>query len=410
VGIVSGFVEAFRVAVSGLLANKFRSFLTVVGIFIGVFAVVLVSGVGAGAREVIGTQVSSLGSNTIEVYPAEVRAADSGTRTGRLTRGDEAALRDPTVTPGVGQVAPVHQTSQVFVVAGRPPVTLTMTGTNADYAPMYGRSASSGRLVSIADVRERDKVVVLGPKAARKIFGPSVKPVGQSVRIGRGTFEVIGVLTPRGSTFGIDLDSLVIAPYTAVEDVLIGRVESYSSIVAQPAVLSRDGSDAALGSIVATLLERHRVTTPEQLDFNTFDSASFAATSESITTVLQSVLLGVAAISLLVGGIGVMNIMMVTITERTREIGVRKAIGGRQHQILGQFLIEAVVLSSVGGVLGIAAGFACSFVNVSGYRLIVQPTAVAIAFAVSVGTGVFFGYYPARKAARLRPIDALRYE
>jgi putative ABC transport system permease protein len=275
---------------------------------------------------------------------------------------------------------------------------------------VYGRVAKSGRLLSATDVRERNKVVVLGPTAARKVFGRNVNPVGQRIRVGRATFTVNGVLAPRGSSFGIDLDSLVIAPFTAVEDVLIGRVDSYSSMVVQPSELTQAGSAAALDAVNLTLLSTHRVTSVETLDFNTFDSAAFAATSQTIAAVLQYVLLGVAAISLLVGGIGVMNIMMVTITERTREIGIRKAIGGRQGQILGQFLIEAIVLSSVGGIMGIAAGLACSLISIEGFGLIVQPTAVAIAFAVSVATGVFFGFYPARKAARLRPIDALRYE
>jgi putative ABC transport system permease protein len=408
---MSGFVEAVRVALSGLLANKFRSFLTIVGIFIGVFAVVLVSGVGAGARQAISKQVSSLGSNTIEIFPAEVKAAgDLGTRTGRLTRGDEAALRDPARTPGIGRVAPVHLTQQPMSSGSRAAVTLSVTGTNEDFHVVYGRVAKQGQLLSAADVRERNKVVVLGPSAARKIFGRNVNPVGQRVRIGRATFTVNGVLAPRGSSFGIDLDALVLAPYTAVEDVLIGRVDSYSSMVVQPSELTRDGSRAALNAVNATLFERHGVTSVDKLDFNTFDSASFAATSESITAVLQYVLLGVAAISLLVGGIGVMNIMMVTITERTREIGIRKAIGGRQSQILTQFLIEAIVLSSVGGLMGIGAGLACSLIKVQGFGLIIQPTAIAIAFGVSVATGVFFGFYPARRAARLRPIDALRYE
>ena len=408
---MSGLLGAVRVALSGLMANKFRSTLTILGIFIGVFAVVLVSGIGAGAREAIGEQVSSLGSNTIEIYPAEVQATgDLGARVGLLTRDDVTALREPLRTPSISLVAPVHTTQQLMSSGSRRAVTLTLTGTTEDYQVMYGRAAKHGRMLSATEIREREKVVVLGQTAARKIFGPNVNPVGERVRIGRATFTVNGVLEPRGSSFGFDQDALILAPHTAVEDVLIGRVASYSSMVVQPRELTLEGSARALESVNATLFETHRLKSIETVDFQTFDSASFAETSDSITKVLQSVLLGVAAISLLVGGIGVMNIMMVTITERTREIGIRKAIGARQGQILSQFLIEAIVLSGLGGLLGIGAGLACSLIKIQGFSLIIQPTAVAVAFGVSVATGVFFGFYPARKAARLRPIDALRYE
>jgi putative ABC transport system permease protein len=406
--------ENVAIAVRGIAANRLRSALTMLGILIGVGSVILLVAVGTGSSAAVKKQLDSLGTNTLTVFKSGGFGGFGGrSRTGTqsrqitLTAADVTALQDPVNAPDIAEVAPTVNASPTGTYQGSTYAPGRFIGTTANYAAITNNSVVEGGFFTAADVDQHHKVVVLGATVVTNLFGTGVNPVGDSVQFGNGTFRVIGVLKSKGTNGVQDQDDIAIAPVTAVQDVLTGTTGGYNGITLQAASSNRAG--AAQSEVESILNARHPSTTGTS-SFQVLNQASLIATSNSTNHVLTVLLGAVAAISLLVGGIGVMNIMLVTVTERTREIGIRKAIGARRTDILGQFLVEAVLLSLIGGIAGVVAGVVGSRFRIVGIQPVVQLYSVGLAFGVALLVGLFFGIYPANRAASLRPIEALRYE
>ncbi|TME02234.1 MAG: FtsX-like permease family protein [Chloroflexi bacterium] len=411
--------EALRMAANGLLGNRTRSALTMLGILIGVSAVILLVAVGNGASVQINNQVQSLGANVIYVYPSNARGSggvSQGFGTGQsLTQADVDALNSKQQDPDVLAAIPIAQ-SGGQITYGNQNYFAPTTGTTPDFPHVRNYQLAEGSFFSADDVTARHRVVVLGQTVVDNLFG-TTDPIGQTIKISRQSFRVIGVFAQKGGTGLGSQDNVVVAPITAVWAYLTGaRGKVISQIVASAS--SAGTVTQAETEITTILLERHQISDPTQADFQLQSQQDILNQATSISTALTLVLGAIAGISLVVGGIGIMNIMLVTVTERTREIGIRKAIGARRRDILMQFLIEAMVLSGLGGALGIAVGALLaleapkiSALATSGFPTpVVSPTSVVLAFCVSVAIGLFFGIYPANRAARLHPIEALRYE
>jgi len=406
-------------AANGLLGNRTRSALTMLGILIGVSAVILLVAVGNGASVQINNQVQSLGANVIYVYPSNARGSggvSQGFGTGQsLTQADVDALNSKQQDPDVLAAIPIAQ-SGGQITYGNQNYFAPTTGTTPDFPHVRNYQLAEGSFFSADDVTARHRVVVLGQTVVDNLFG-TTDPIGQTIKISRQSFRVIGVFAQKGGTGLGSQDNVVVAPITAVWAYLTGaRGKVISQIVASAS--SAGTVTQAETEITTILLERHQISDPTQADFQLQSQQDILNQATSISTALTLVLGAIAGISLVVGGIGIMNIMLVTVTERTREIGIRKAIGARRRDILMQFLIEAMVLSGLGGALGIAVGALLaleapkiSALATSGFPTpVVSPTSVVLAFCVSVAIGLFFGIYPANRAARLHPIEALRYE
>jgi putative ABC transport system permease protein len=411
--------EALRMAVNGLLANRLRSSLTMLGILIGVTAVILLVAVGNGASVQINNQIQSLGANVIYVYPANAKGSggiSQGFGTGQsLTQADVDALNTRQQDPDVVAAIPIAQ-SGGQITYGNQNYFAPTTGTTTAFPQVRDYQIAEGSFFTDNDVTARHRVVVLGSTVVANLFGSS-DPIGQTIKINRQSFRVIGVFASKGGSGLGSQDNVVVAPITAVWAYLTGaRGKVISQIVAS--AVSASTVTQAETEITTVLLERHQISDPAQADFQLQSQQDILNQANSIATALTLVLGAIAGISLVVGGIGIMNIMLVTVTERTREIGIRKAIGARRGDILVQFLIEAMVLSGLGGALGIAVGALLAFeaphvpaISSSGFPTpVVSPPSVALAFIVSVAIGLFFGIYPANRAARLHPIEALRYE
>ncbi|HKC19984.1 MAG TPA: ABC transporter permease [Candidatus Dormibacteraeota bacterium] len=411
--------EALRMAVNGLLANRLRSALTMLGILIGVLAVILLVAVGNGASVQINNQIQSLGANVIYVYPSNARGTggvSQGFGTGAsLTQADVDALNSRQQDPDVVAAIPIAQ-SGGQITYGNQNYFAPTTGTTPDFPAVRDYQIAEGSFFTTDDVTANHRVVVIGQTVVTNLFG-STDPIGQTIKINRQSFRVIGVFASKGSSGLGSQDNVVVAPITAVWAYLTGaRGKVISQIVASAS--SPGAVSTAETEITTVLLERHGISDATQADFQLQSQQDILNQATSIATALTLVLGAIAGISLVVGGIGIMNIMLVTVTERTREIGIRKAIGARRSDILVQFLIEAMVLSGLGGALGIALGALLARVapNVpaiasSGFPTpVVSAPSVLLAFFVSVAIGLFFGIYPANRAARLHPIEALRYE
>jgi putative ABC transport system permease protein len=399
--------ENIRIAFGGLFANKLRTLLSVLGILIGVMSVTLLLAVGAGASKFISGQVGQLGTNTLFVFPkgSGTEVVSATARRPVLTRRDLAVLNDPVRSPSLLRAVP-ELTSSAIVSTKRASQTLPITGTTAGWVSINNRTITEGLNFTVSDVQSRRRVAVIGPKLARKMF-PGESAVGKPLRIGTTTFEVIGIFAKRGGGIIGDQDNVIVVPETAVQDAITGAFETYTVITAQ----MRPGyTNGAQAEVTANLMREHGIKDKKKADFDFFDNAQLTATSSTISTALSALLGLIAGISLLVGGIGVMNIMLVTVTERTREIGIRKALGAKRWHLLTQFLVESVVLTGVGGVAGAGVGAALSQIKAAGFAPILQPWMLALAIGVSAFIGVTFGVYPANKAAKLRPIDALRFE
>jgi putative ABC transport system permease protein len=412
-------VEALRMAAGGLLANRLRSGLTMLGILIGVTAVILLVAVGNGASVQINNQVQSLGANVIYVFPSNARGSSGvsqGFGTGQsLTQEDVDAINSRQEDPDVVAAIPISQ-SGGQITYGNQNYFAPTTGTTSVFPQVRDYQIAEGSFFTDDDVTSRHRVVVLGQTVVDNLFG-STDPIGQTIKISRQSFRVIGVFAPKGGTGFGSQDNVVVAPITTVWAYLTGnRGKVISQIVASAS--SASTVTRAETEITTILMERHQISDPSQADFQLQSQQDILTQATSIATVLTLVLGAIAGISLVVGGIGIMNIMLVTVTERTREIGIRKAIGARRRDILAQFLIEAMVLSGLGGALGIAVGalLALEAPNVPAIAASSFPTPVVsipsvfLAFCVSVAIGLFFGIYPANRAARLHPIEALRYE
>ncbi|MFF1607189.1 ABC transporter permease [Amycolatopsis sp. NPDC058278] len=397
-------LEILRFAVRGLTANKLRSALTTLGITIGVAAVILLVAVGNGASAAIAASIQGLGTNVVNVSPA--RGGGQGASARPLTVQDAHALVDPVGAPDVKAASPVVNTTATATYGQTSYDISSVAGTEPAYFTTTNRELAQGQLFTAEDVTAARKVVVLGPTTAESIFG-TADPVGKNVLLNSIQFTVIGVLQTKGSTGLQNADDVAIAPISAVQNSLAGY-GSLSQIAVQ--ATSADSVSLAQSEITAILNARHGIRLGGTPDYQIQNSEQLLATRTSATETFTVLLAAVAAISLLVGGIGVTNIMLVTVTERIREIGIRKAIGAPRSAILGQFLAEATMLSLFGGLLGVAIGVIGSRFTISGIKPVVVPSSILLAFAVSALIGLFFGSFPANRAAKLRPIDALRHE
>ncbi|MGB2940587.1 MAG: ABC transporter permease [Candidatus Dormiibacterota bacterium] len=407
-------LEALRLAVGGLLGNRLRSGLTMLGILIGVGAVVLLVAVGNGASASVQSQIQGLGSNLLIVSPQSSRNAQGVSQgfgsANTLTYDDMTALNDQKTSPDIVAAVPSTQRNAQMTYTNQNWST-EVTGSTAKYPLVRDYKMASGSFFTDADVSDNSRVVVLGQTVVDNLFAGQ-EPVGQTVKINRQNFRVVGVFASKGAGGLANQDDTAVVPITSAWNYLSGGRNQIQNIYVQ-ASSSNSTSDAS-SEVTQVLLSRHHISDPANADFRVLSQADILATATQITGILTILLGAIAAISLVVGGIGIMNIMLVTVTERTREIGIRKAIGANHRDVLLQFLIESMFLSGTGGVLGIGAGILLSMLLphvVSQLPTpVVSPSSVALAFGVSVGIGIFFGIYPANRAARLSPIQALRYE
>jgi putative ABC transport system permease protein len=405
---------AVRLALGALRVNKLRTALTMLGIIIGVAAVIAMVSVGAGAQERIADQIRSMGSNLIVVFPGA--QTSGGIRWGlgsqqTLTEEDARAiaLEVNAVEVAAPSVRGVAQT-----IFGNLNWSTVIQGVTPDYLDAREWSVASGRMFEPQDVDAAAKVAVLGETVSQSLFGDT-DPIGQTIRIKKVPFTVVGVLDPKGqSAWGQDQDDLILIPLSTAKKKVLGTSRSNARAVGSISVRVREAGlmGEAEDQIRTLLRQRHRLQVGQDDDFQVRVLAEMFAAQEESARVMTTLLAAIASVSLLVGGIGIMNIMLVSVTERTREIGLRMAVGARRRDILAQFLVEAVTLSAVGGAIGVAIGVLTSAIIASfaEWTTDVSVHAIVMAFAFAGVVGVFFGFYPAQKAARLDPIEALRYE
>ena len=407
-------VESIRIALRGVISSPMRSALTVLGLMIGVGAVILLVAVGNGSSVAVQRQLEALGTNTLTVTAAGPVAAGAGgqaqsgtvSRFSQLTLTDVRALENRAAAPDIAAVAPVASTQATVTYQGASASVQEFTGSTPAYLRIQNYTVAVGHRFTAYAVAAHQRVVLLGSTVAAQLFG-AAQPVGKQVRVNGVSYDVVGVLASKGSNGAQNQDDVAIAPITAVRDTLTGY-GPLTAILVQAA--SRAQVGAAQAEVSQVLTAAHHLPAGSQPDFQVLNAASLVAASEATNRVFTILLGAVAAISLLVGGIGVMNIMLVTVTERTREIGIRKAIGAQRADILGQFLVEAVLLAALGGAIGVGAGIGGSRFRVVGVQPVVEPLSVLLAFGVAVAVGLFFGIYPANRAASLPPIQALRHE
>ena len=407
-------LETVRTGWDAVVSHRLRSMLTMLGILIGIAAVVLTVGLGLGSQQEVGARISSLGSNLLIVTPGSTTST-AGVRGGAgsastLTIGDAEALAFPVAAPDITGVAAVKNSS-LSLTAGSTNWTTTVVGTSPSWLDVRARTLAAGRFLTDADNADQAAVTVLGPTTATQLFG-TADVVGRSVTINGIDFTVVGVLESAGSDASSNLDDQALVPLATSANRLVGGTNrnAVSTIYLQAA--STDALSAAYQEGQALLLNLHHIGTAASADFSIANQQSLLATATSVSRTLTVLLTGIAALSLLVGGIGVMNIMLVSVTERTREIGLRKALGAPPGAIRRQFLVEAVVLGIGGGILGAVLGIVGATVlpGVIGSPVVISPGAVAGALVIAIGIGIAFGVYPATRAARLAPIDALRSE
>jgi len=403
-----------RMALGALRAHALRTALTMLGIIIGVGAVIAMISVGAGAQQRIAEQIRSLGSNSIVVLSGA--STSGGIRWGlgsQVTLTEEDARAIALEVPAVEVAAPsVRGAAQT--VFGNTNWSTVIQGVTPDYLIAREWPVASGKMFAPEDVDAAAKVAVLGETVSKNLFGET-DPVGQTIRVKKVPFTVVGLLEPKGqSSWGQDQDDLILIPISTAKKKVLGASQSNPRAVGSISVRVKEADlmEEADGQIRDLLRQRHRLQPGQEDDFNVRVLSEMFAAHEESARVMTMLLAAIASVSLVVGGIGIMNIMLVSVTERTREIGLRMAVGARGRDILGQFLIEAVTLSLIGGVIGIALGLggAEALSYFAEWRTLVAPEAIMLAFGFSAAVGVFFGFYPARKAARLDPIEALRYE
>jgi len=398
-----------KVATQSILKNKMRTFLTMLGIVIGVAAVIVMVAVGYGAQASIEKQIGALGTNMIMIMPGASAAGgvNQGAATfNRLTPADyEKLQRESLMLSGISPV--VFTTAQAISAQGN--WRTRINGVSTDYQTIRDWPVDQGSFFTEADLRSNRKVAVLGTTVAKNLF-PNGDAVGQQMQIRDVPFTVLGVLRSKGQNAGgQDSDDIIIIPFTTAQGRLSGR-QRVGQIIASAS--SPNDVPAAQEEIRGILRESHRLGDGEDDDFTIRNQDEIAAAASSTTKVMTLLLAAIASISLLVGGIGIMNIMLVSVTERTREIGIRMAIGARGSDVLTQFLVESVAISMLGGLIGVIIGFGGAWLvgHLTGWSTVTPPEAVFIAVAFSAAVGVFFGFYPARQAASLNPIQALRYE
>ncbi len=402
--------DNFKIAIRGATSNKLRSLLTMLGVLIGVASVIILVAVGTGSSQAVQNSINRLGTNTLTVLNTGRFGGRSTTgtqtRAGTITIADVQKILDPNQAPDVASVSPVVSTSVTATYNGATDSSTTVTGSSPTYLAASDYTVESGSGITSTDVTSRARVAVIGQTVVSDLFA-NENPLGQTIQLGSSSFKVVGVLASKGSTGITDSDNVVIAPYTAVQDELTGESSSFTELLVQG---KSSATLNAAESEVETILATANNTTVADLPFSIINQASLLSTASSTSSTFTVLLAAVAAISLLVGGIGVMNIMLVTVTERTREIGIRKAIGAKKSVILAQFLYESVFLSLLGGLGGVLVGVIGSQFKIAGVIPVIAPFSIFLALGVAVAVGVFFGFYPANRAASLRPIEALRYE
>jgi putative ABC transport system permease protein len=410
--IGAGGVQTLRVAWGGIAANKLRSSLTILGMTIGVASVIVLIAVGNGSSRAVQSRIQQLGTNVLIVMPNGGgfrlgRRAGAATTSISLTKQDAEALQSQSLAPDVKSASPVVNATAVKLVYGSSSYEpSSFVGTTPSYLEAHAYKVREGSDFTSADVVAHRRVAVIGATVAQELFGGQ-SPVGQSMKVNGSNFEVVGVLASKGTSGVTNEDDVVMAPITTVQSALTG-VGAIDSITVQ--ARSQSALNAAEGEIDSVIEERHKIANTAEPGFQVLNQGALLETSSSTSSVFTTLLGEVAAISLLVGGIGVMNIMLVSVTERTREIGIRKAVGARRGDILVQFLSEAVLVSLIGGALGVLVGVLGSQFQIAGVHPQIAIYSIFLAFGAAALSGLFFGTYPAARAAALRPIEALRFE
>jgi putative ABC transport system permease protein len=402
-------IPVLKIALRALARNKARSALTMLGIIIGVASVIAMVSLGQGAQKQVEDQIAGMGTNLLIVSAGSQTSGGlrggAGTRTTLTPEDVDAIVRE---SPAV-RVASPSITASVTLVFGNQNWSTRAEGVGRSYPEVRARPVSTGTFFTDTEIRSAARVAIVGRTVAQQLFGGS-DPVGQTIRVRNLPFRVTGVLEAKGqSQWGQDQDDTILLPYTTVMKKLLATTYIPTAYIS---AVSADATSAAEQQIREVLLTRHNIRAGEEPDFTVRNLTDVAETAASTTRVMTLLLGGIAGVSLLVGGIGIMNIMLVSVTERTREIGIRMAVGARMAHVKHQFLIESVVLGLLGGVTGVFIGIAASIAmsHVFGWPQLISPLAAAGAAVFSMGIGVFFGYYPARKAAGLDPIEALRFE
>lgn len=400
----------FRIAIRALVRNKLRAFLTMLGIIIGVASVIAMLAIGEGSKQKMRKQISSMGTNMVMVMPNFQRRGGvslGASSSMALKYTDVTALQNE--ASDVSLVSPEVRASGQVIYSNQNTQT-TIYGVSEEYLSIRKLEILSGRVFNANEIKSMAKVCILGQTVVENLFGAGADPVGMSIRIKNLPFLIIGVLKDKGeSGMGQDQDDLILAPYTTVQRRL-AAIDYLNGIYAS--AVSEEKSPAAIAEVQEILRRTHKLKETADNDFRVMSQSELLATITSITDIMTYLLGAIAGISLLVGGIGIMNIMFVSVTERTREIGLRMSIGGRGKDIMKQFLAESIILSILGGVMGVVFGYLLARLagSLMSSQAIVKTQSVVLAFIVCFIIGVFFGWYPARKAANLNPIDALRYE
>jgi putative ABC transport system permease protein len=402
-------VMALRIALRALARNKLRSFLTMLGIIIGVGAVIAMVAIGEGAKQRVQDQIARLGTNVLVVLPGTVTLGGARTGSGgvqTLVASDARAIMSEISL--VSAASPVLRSVQQ-VIGGDQNWSTSVQGVAPEFQQIRNWSVSEGRFISDADVESTAKVALVGQTVAKNLFGDE-SPLDAIIRVKKIPFRIIGVLGSKGQTgFGTDQDDTIMIPYTTMQKRIMGITYVQQIVVS---AVSAEQTQQVQEQITMLLRQRHRLRSGRNDDFNIRNLSDITEAASNSATVMAVLLGSIASVSLLVGGIGIMNIMLVSVTERTREIGIRMAVGARRRDIMLQFIVEAVVMAASGGLIGILLGMGSSILLKSLVQLpaLIRPDIVVIAFLVAGTVGVFFGFYPARKAANLDPIEALRYE
>lgn len=398
------------IALRALTNNKMRAFLTMLGIIIGVASVISMLAIGAGSKQSIRDEIGQMGSNMIMVQPGNgsfggVRQSASSMQTLKMT-DYESLVRE---TSYLSKITPtVSSSGQAVKGANNSPTTIY--GVNEQYIDIRGYSVGSGNMFTAQDIRKASKVCIVGQTVVDNLFSAGEDPLGKTIRFGKIPLKIVGVLEAKGyNTMGMDQDDLILAPYTTVQKRILA-ITYLQGITA--AALSEEYSNQAIEEITEILQRNHAIKIGQENDFNVRSQQEMMETMSSVMDMMTILLGCIAGISLLVGGIGIMNIMYVSVTERTREIGLRMSIGAMGRHILMQFLIEAVIISVTGGIIGVLVGIGASGLikMIAGWPVSIQAYSIVLAFVVCTVTGIFFGWYPAKKASDLNPIDAIRYE
>jgi len=402
-------IEVFEESRNTLFVNKVRTGLAMLGVVIGIGSVIALMSLGKASQLSITNQISALGSNLLTIQPGAnmsggIRGAAGGRTT--LTLADSTAIKNEISL--VDSVAPIISGNSQ-IIAGSNNTNSSVYGVTPEYSTVNNLQISTGTFITQSHINSLSRVAVLGPTVAEDLFGEGVSPIGKTIRVGEQVMTIIGMTVSKGSSGPSSSDDLIFVPLTVAQKVLYGQ--SYLSRLGV-SVIDQDSMTDAQTEITDLLLKRHKISDSTKADFRIMNQEELLTTVSSVTGTFTALLSGIAAISLVVGGIGIMNIMLVTVTERTREIGLRKALGAKKKIIINQFLTEAILITVIGGLIGIVVGILSAFIigKFMSYAFVIDPVSVVLAFTVSVVIGVIFGWYPAHKASNLQPIEALRYE